>query len=144
MAEPSPTTRQARILLVEDNPLDVRATLRAAEKLQLDNTIDVVGDGESALDYLRRGDPPDLVLLDLNLPGKDGIDVLKEMQADPRLKRVPVVVLTTSDDDADVRKAYDNGANAFVAKPVELEGWLDVAAKIDGFWFSLVRLPPQP
>ncbi len=134
---------QARILLVEDNPLDVRATLRAAKRLQLGNRIDVVGDGDTALAYLSEGEPPDLVLLDLNLPGKDGIDVLKEMQADDRLKRIPVVVLTTSDDDADVLRAYDHGANAFVTKPVGLEGWIEVAAKIEGFWLSLVRLPPQ-
>jgi len=133
-----------RILLVEDNPLDARATIRAAEKLKIANHIEHVVDGDSALAYLREADPkPDLILLDLNLPGKDGHDVLAEINDEPDLRRIPVVVLTSSADDKDILNSYDLGANAFVTKPVGLDGWLEVVSTIEGFWFSLVRLPPK-
>lgn len=133
-----------RILLVEDNPLDARATIRAAEKLKIANHIEHVTDGDAALASLRGSDPkPDLVLLDLNLPGKDGHDVLNEMRSEPELRRIPVVVLTSSADEKDILNSYDLGANAFVTKPVGLDGWLEVVRTIEGFWFSLVRLPPK-
>lgn len=134
-----------RILLVEDNPLDARATIKAAKKLKIHNTIDHVEDGQAALDYLHDGavPTPDLVLLDLNLPGIDGHDVLAEMKSDPMLRRIPVVVLTTSSADADIHRAYDLGVNSYVTKPVGLEGWLEVVRCIDSFWFSLVQLPPR-
>ncbi|MDH3681027.1 MAG: response regulator [Acidimicrobiia bacterium] len=141
--------RQAaiRILLVDDNLLDAKATVHAAMKLRIANTIDVVADGGAALDYLRR-DPtetprPDLVLLDLDLPGMDGRDVLATMKSDPELRRIPVVILTTSADEADVLTTYDLGANAFITKPGGLDGWLEVVSKIEGFWFTLVELPPK-
>ncbi|MGH1487870.1 MAG: response regulator [Acidimicrobiales bacterium] len=133
------------ILLVEDNSLDARATFNAARKLAMADYIHVVGDGQAALDYLRNGDRqqpmPALVLLDLNLPGKDGHSVLAEMQADPELQTIPVVVLSTSSEEDDVTRAYQHGANAYITKPAELDGWTDVIAGINQFWFSIARLP---
>ncbi len=115
-----------RVLLIEDNPLDARATIRAAERLKLANAIDVVTDGVAALEYLHRdpseGGRPDLILLDLNLPGRDGREVLEDIKNDPELRRIPVVILTTSADDADILGAYDLGANAYVTKPIGLDG----------------------
>ena len=140
-----PAESAIRVLLVEDNPIDAKATIRAAKKLKIANHIELVTDGNAALDHLRRdpvdGPPPDLVLLDLNLPGKDGMDVLAEMKKDERLRWIPVVVLTTSADEADVFGSYDLGANAFITKPVGLDDWMDVVSKIEGFWFEVVRLP---
>lgn len=137
-------SKTVQILLVEDNPLDVRATLKAADRLSVANEIEVVNDGETAIERLTnpQSPRPDLVLLDLDLPGKDGRDVLGVIKTTPDLRRVPVVVLTTSDDDADVISAYDLGANAFVTKPVELEGWHMIVEQIEAFWFSVVKLPP--
>ncbi len=133
------------ILLIEDNPLDARATFNAAKKLAMADHIEVATDGQAALNYLRddaRGRPlPALVLLDLNLPGKDGHAVLSEMQTDARLRSIPVVVLTTSDDDGDIAKAYREGANAYITKPNELDGWTAVIAGINEFWFSIASLP---
>lgn len=135
-----------RVLLVEDNPVDARATLKAAERLRLDHAIDLVTDGETALEHLHRdpiaGERPDMVLLDLNLPGKDGRDVLREIKGDEQLRRIPVLVLTTSSEDADIIGAYDLGANAYITKPLGLDGWSDVVARIEAFWFSLVKMPP--
>ena len=132
------------ILLVEDNPLDARATIKAVDRLKIANRIEVVTDGDAAIARLSdSGRPrPDLVLLDLDLPGKNGLDVLAVIKNTPEVKRVPVVVLTTSDDDADVISAYDLGANAFVTKPVDLDGWHKIVEHIEGFWFSVVKLPP--
>ncbi|MCL4116642.1 UNVERIFIED_CONTAM: hypothetical protein GTU68_028883, partial [Idotea baltica] len=134
-----------RVLLVEDNPIDVRATVRAAKKLKIASSIDVVNDGDEAIAYLEAEDrpKPDLVLLDLNLPGRDGHDVLAHMKGIDDLKRIPVVILTTSATDADVLGAYDLGANAYVNKPSDLAGWQAVVEQIEGFWFSVVRLPPS-
>jgi two-component system response regulator len=136
--------RVIRILLVEDNPIDAKATLRAAKKLKISNSIDHVADGDEAISYLTSSDNarPDLVLLDLNLPGRDGHDVLKMMKEHPDLRRVPVCILTTSSSDADVLSAYDLGANAYVNKPITLDGWQEVVSQIEGFWLALVRLPP--
>lgn len=141
---PDAAEQEIRILLVEDNPIDVKATLRAAKNLKISNTIDHVADGDDAITYLTSGQNPrpDLVLLDLNLPGRDGHDVLAVMKADDNLRRIPVVILTTSANDADVLGAYDLGANAYVNKPISLDGWQQVVSQIEGFWFSLVRLPP--
>jgi two-component system, chemotaxis family, response regulator Rcp1 len=138
------SSEPVRILLVEDNPIDVRATLRAARELKISNSIDVVNDGDAAIQYFESGDHPvpDLVLLDLNLPGRDGHDVLAHIKQDDALKRIPVVILTTSANDADVLGAYDRGANAYVNKPIDLAGWQAVVSQIEGFWFSVVRLPP--
>lgn len=134
-----------RVLLVEDNRIDARAIGKAFEGSTVDYSIDVVEDGDQAIEYLAsgRGGRPDLVLLDLNLPGRDGLDVLDRVKADPALRRIPVLVVTTSSSDVDVKSVYDRGANAFVSKPVDLAGWRDLVARIEGFWFSVVRLPPS-
>lgn len=142
------TTRAARILLVEDNPGDVRLTIEALRRGRVANTLNVVRDGDSALAYLRRegsyagADAPDVVLLDLNLPGLDGRDVLAAVKSDPMLRRLPVIVLTTSGSDRDVARSYDVGANCFVTKPVDFMEFLDVVRSFEDFWLSIVRLPP--
>ena len=133
------------ILLVEDNPLDARSTIRAARKLELGHSVEVVTNGQAALDRLRldraAGDPFGLVLLDLNLPGKDGHDVLAEIRADTEIQTTPVVILTSSVERADVDAAYRRGANAYLNKPTGLDGWLQVVTAIREFWLSLALLP---
>ena len=138
------------ILLVEDNPGDARLTLEAFKEGKVLNNIRVIGDGVEALAYLRRqgqnyanAAPPDLILLDLNLPRMDGRAVLEEIKADERLKRIPVVVLTTSAAEEDVARAYGSHANCYITKPVELDQFLSVVKSIDSFWLSLVKLPPH-
>jgi CheY-like chemotaxis protein len=136
------------ILLVEDNPADVRLTREALRDAKVTNRLNVVADGVAALDYLyRRGDHagatrPDLVLLDLNLPRKDGREVLEEIKSDPRLRSIPVVVLTTSRAEEDVLRSYDLHANCYITKPVDLGQFLAVVRAIDDFWLAVVRLPP--
>lgn len=143
-------SRTIEILLVEDNPGDARLTLEAFKEGRVLNNIQVIGDGVEALAYLRRQGPnyrnavqPDLILLDLNLPKMDGREVLEEIKADERLKRIPVVVLTTSAAEEDVARAYGSHANCYITKPVELDQFLSVVQSIDSFWLSLVKLPPQ-
>ena len=139
--------RPIEILLVEDNPGDVRLTLEALRDGRLRNHMSIVGDGVEALAFLRRQDPyanasrPDLILLDLNLPRKDGRETLAEIKADERLRRIPVVILTTSQADSDVLKAYDLHANCYITKPVDLEQFLVVIRSIEEFWLSIVKLP---
>ena len=139
--------RQIDILLVEDNPGDVDLTLEALADSKLSNRMHVVEDGEKAMAFLRGEAPfdahvrPDLVLLDLNLPRKDGREVLAEMKADPKLKSIPVVVLTSSAAETDVLKSYDLGANCYVTKPINLERFLEVVRCIHDFWLSIVVLP---
>jgi chemotaxis family two-component system response regulator Rcp1 len=137
-------TAPVRLLLVEDNPIDARATLKALKNLNVEYLVEVVEDGDHAIEHLTNGSKsrPDLVLLDLNLPGRDGLDVLDRVKGDPNLRRIPILILTTSANDADVLGAYDLGANAYINKPIDLNGWTDVVAKVEAFWFSLVRLPP--
>lgn len=133
------------ILLVEDNPLDAKATVRAARKLDVDRLIEVVTDGQSALDRLRSQhavrEPIGLVLLDLSLPGKDGHDVLAEIRADGDLSATPVVILTSSHEPADVNEAYQGGCNAYVTKPGGLDDWLAAMTTIRDFWLSVAVLP---
>ena len=135
------------ILLVEDNPGDTRLVIEAMREAKLDNYIHVVEDGVEAMQFLRRegrfGDAPrpDLILLDLNLPKKDGRAVLAEVKADPVLKRIPVVVLTTSRAEEDVLRAYDLHANCYITKPVDMEQFMKVVAQIDDFWVRVVTLP---
>jgi len=135
------------ILLVEDNPGDVRLTQEVLKEGRIHNRLNVVGDGVEAMDYLhRRGahvdaPPQDLVLLDLNLPRKSGREVLEEMKSDPVLRRIPVVVLTTSASEVDVLAAYDLHANCYITKPVDLSQFEAVVRSIEDFWLAIVRLP---
>lgn len=135
------------ILLVEDNPADVRLTREAFREGKILNNLMVVKDGVEAMTLLRREPPyadaprPDLILLDLNLPRKDGREVLAEIKADPSLMRIPVVVLTTSQAETDIVKSYNLHANCYVVKPVDLDRFLDVVKSIDSFWLTAVTLP---
>lgn len=131
------------ILLVDDSESDVRLTLEALKEAKFRNTIHVVYDGESALERLR--DParrrPDLILLDLNLPGLDGREVLAEIKGDPALAIIPVVVLTTSRAEEDILRSYRLHANCYITKPVDLDQFIRVVQSIEDFWFAVVRLP---
>ncbi len=133
------------ILLVEDNPLDAKATVRAAKKLKVDQLVEVVTDGQRALDRLRSTEPGQgpigLVLLDLSLPGKDGHDILTEIRTDETLCTKPVVILTSSTEPGDVNDAYRRGCNAYVTKPNGLDEWQQAMATIRDFWLSLAVLP---
>ena len=137
------------ILLVEDNPGDVRLTQEAVREAKIRNRLNVVNDGEQAIAYVRRQGAfadrprPDLILLDLNLPRKDGREVLQELKSDPDLHRIPVVVLTSSAAEQDILRTYDLYANAYVTKPVDLEQFMNVVASIQDFWLNIVKLPPE-
>jgi CheY-like chemotaxis protein len=136
-------------LLVEDNPGDVRLIQEALRDGKVWNNPHVVSDGEAALDFVYKRGPftdaprPDMVLLDLNLPKKDGREVLAVIKSDPDLKRIPVVVLTTSKEEEDVLRAYNLAANCYVTKPVEFEEFMKVIQAIEDFWLTIVALPPQ-
>jgi chemotaxis family two-component system response regulator Rcp1 len=135
------------ILLVEDNAADVRLTQEALREGKVRNHLTVARDGVEALEILRgrggadRGIRPDLILLDLNLPRKDGREVLASLKADPALRHIPVVVLTTSDAEADVLESYQLHANCYITKPVDLEQFVEVVRSIDDFWLTIVKLP---
>ncbi len=137
------------ILLVEDNPGDVRLTREALKDAKVRNHLSVVEDGDQAMQFLRGegtyadAPHPDLVLLDLNLPGKDGRAVLAEIKRDEKLRRVPVVVLTTSRSEEDILRAYNLNANCYVTKPVDFEQFLHVVRSIEDFWVEIVKLPPE-
>jgi CheY-like chemotaxis protein len=139
--------KDAEILLVDDNPADVRLVREALYESRLRNELHVVGDGEEALAFLRReagfadARRPDLVLLDLNLPKKNGREVLAEMKSDKMLKDIPVVILTTSNSDRDVLESYDLCANCYVRKPVQFQAFVEVVQSIENFWFKIVTLP---
>ena len=139
--------RPIDILLVEDNPADVRLTREALKDARVMNNLHVVPDGMAALAFLRRqgpyleAPPPQLLLLDLNLPRKDGREVLAEIKQDENLKRIPVVVLTTSRADEDILRSYNLHANAYITKPVELKQFLEVIHKLEEFWLAVVVLP---
>ncbi|NQT27636.1 response regulator [candidate division KSB1 bacterium] len=137
----------AQILLIEDNESDVRLTQEAFKDKRSIHQIHHVSDGVEALEFLHRegkfkdAPRPDLILLDLNLPRKDGREVLQEIKLDPELKRIPVIVLTTSSADEDVFKCYDLHANCYLKKPVNMDEFYHIAELIENFWFKLVRLP---
>jgi chemotaxis family two-component system response regulator Rcp1 len=137
------------ILLVEDNPGDIRLTREALKENKILVTLDVVQDGIEAMAFLRQEHPyqeaacPDLILLDLNLPRKDGREVLAEVKKDVHLRRIPVVVLTTSSAETDIARTYDLHANAYVTKPLDLEQFSHIAQSIEKFWLSIVTLPPH-
>jgi CheY-like chemotaxis protein len=137
------------ILLVEDNPGDARLAIEALKDGKISNRLTVVEDGTAALQYLRHegkyrdAERPDLILLDLNLPGKNGREVLREMKADSDLRAIPVVILTTSSAEVDVLKSYDLYANCYIVKPVDLMQFVNVVRGIEDFWLSIVRLPSR-
>jgi CheY-like chemotaxis protein len=140
--------RPIEILLVEDNAGDVELTIEALKEGKVVNRLNVVEDGDAALAFLRRegqyasATRPDLILLDLNLPRLDGREVLAAIKADEDLKRIPVVVLTTSEAEQDILTSYNLHANCYVTKPVDLDQFVRVVKSIDDFWLSVVRLPP--
>ena len=138
------------VLLVEDSPGDVRLTREAFKDAKVHINLRVAADGAEAMAYLKRegehanAPRPDLILLDLNLPKKDGREVLAEIKQSPTLGSIPVVILTTSASEADIRRSYRLHANCYIAKPVDLEGFLKVVRSIDNFWLSVVKLPGEP
>jgi chemotaxis family two-component system response regulator Rcp1 len=135
------------VLLVEDSPGDVRLTREALKDAKVHISLHVAADGIEAMAFLERtgthvdAPRPDLILLDLNLPRKDGREVLKEIKESPALRSIPVVILTTSSSEADVLQSYELHANCYISKPVDLNGFLKVVQSIDNFWLSVVRLP---
>jgi len=144
--------RPAEILLVEDNPDDVEITLRAFHKVRLANTVHVVRDGQEALDFLfREGDysdradapQPDVILLDLNLPKVNGLEVLDKIRASDGLSSLPVIVLTVSEQQEDVRESYKLGANTFITKPVDFEKFVHAMEILGEYWMVIARLPPK-
>jgi CheY-like chemotaxis protein len=142
-------TNTVEILLVEDNPGDVRLMVEALKETRVPSRLHLAEDGVQAMSFLRRkgthgkAPRPDLVLLDLNLPKKDGREVLAEIKTDPQLRSIPVVVLTTSQAETDVLRSYDLHANCYISKPVGLENFIRVIQSIEGFWLETVRLPRQ-
>jgi CheY-like chemotaxis protein len=141
--------RTIDILMVEDDPGDVRLTREALKGSKLLHSLNVVEDGVAALDYLRKAPPfqhairPDLVLLDLNLPKKDGREVLAAMKQDEALRAIPVVILTTSQAEEDVLRAYNLNANCYVTKPVDFDQFMRIVRTIEDFWLNVVTLPPK-
>lgn len=143
------TMNHIDILLVEDSPADVLITREAFAEFKILNTLYVVEDGVEAMAFLNQDGKyasaprPDLILLDLNLPRKNGREVLAEVKGDPRLKNIPVVILTTSHSERDVLEAYDQHANCYIVKPVGFENFVEAVKTIHQFWFSVVTLPPE-
>lgn len=137
------------VLLIEDNPADIDLTRESMDASKLYVEISVASDGVQALEFLRRegahsrAERPDIIVLDLNLPRKDGREVLAEIKSDEALRRIPVVILTSSDAETDVVKSYDLGANCYVKKPLDLKGFQRIIATINDFWFTIVQLPPS-
>ncbi len=140
------------VLLVEDNPADQQLTIRAFKKGRVNINLQIANDGVEAMEYLngvgkyadRKSYPiPDLVLLDINMPRMDGKQVLKEIKTDINLKIIPVIMLTTSDQEKDIIDSYNLGVNAYISKPVRINDFMDVVHKLEDFWFSLNRIPPK-
>ena len=143
-------TRPIEILLVEDSPSDTELTLEALKDFKVRNHVSVVEDGVQAMQFLHRQGPhaqaprPDLIMLDLNLPRKDGREVLADIKGDENLKPIPIVVLTTSRADQDILRAYQLNANCYINKPVDFNQFLEVVRSIESFWLYVVTLPPPP
>jgi len=144
-----PTPEPIHILMVEDDPADVRLTREALKNKKVLTTMDTVPDGVEAMAYLRKEDPfadkqrPDLILLDLNMPRMDGREVLTELQKDPKLRKIPVIVLTTSEGEEDILAAYEMNANCYITKPVDWKQFIGVVELIEDFWLTVVRLPKE-
>jgi CheY-like chemotaxis protein len=145
----SEKSRAINILLVEDNPGDIRLTKEAFKDGRIQNELNVVMDGEEAIFYLKKtgkytsAKTPDIILLDLNLPKKDGREVLAEIKADPLLMRIPVIILTTSSAQSDIVHTYSNHANCYIMKPVDFNQFMEVVRTIENFWLTIVMLPPN-
>ncbi len=148
-SETAPRRGLISILLVEDSAADAELTREVLREAKVRSSVQIVRDGEAALAFLRGRPPfstnprPDLVLLDLNLPGKDGREVLAEIKSDAELKHIPVVVLSSSPADEDVASSYANQANAYIRKPTDLDGFVECVRLLEAFWLSVVRLPPK-
>jgi two-component system, chemotaxis family, response regulator Rcp1 len=142
-------SRPIEVLLVEDNPGDVRLTREALRDSKVLSNLTVARDGEEALAYLRRegafhaATRPDLILLDLNLPRRDGREVLEAIKAEPALRTIPVVILTSSEAERDIARAYELNANCYITKPVDLDQFITVVRAIEDFWFTVVKLPRE-
>lgn len=138
------------VLLVEDNPGDIRLTMEALREGKMSNHLSIVSDGEEALNFLHQtgvyeqAPRPDIILLDLNLPKRDGRSVLAEIKDDPNLRAIPVVVLTTSKSEEDILRSYNLHANCYLTKPVDLDQFFGMIQSFNDFWFSVVKLPPKP
>ena len=143
------SSKTIEILLVEDNPADIRLAQEAFKDAKVHNILYTVGDGEEAMAFLRREGKyakvgrPDLILLDLNLPKKDGREVLAEIKTDEHLKLIPVVILTVSKDEEDILKTYNLHANCYITKPIDFEQFMKVVKGIEEFWLTIVKLPPK-
>ena len=140
--------RPVEILLVDDSPSDTALTREALEKGKIANNLNCVGDGVEALEYLRqqgrysKAIRPDLIMLDLNMPRKDGREALKELKSDPSLKTIPVIVLTTSRAEQDILQSYQLNANCYITKPVDFKKFVEIIKSIEQFWLAVVSLPP--
>ncbi|WP_375493838.1 response regulator [uncultured Nostoc sp.] len=141
--------RPIEVLLVEDSPSDANLTIKSFSNAQIDNNLHWVEDGESAMNYLREQEEftnvprPDLILLDLNLPGMDGREVLTEIKSDPNLKSIPVVIITTSIDEQDILRSYNLSANCYVTKPIDVYQFIQVVQMIKDFWLIAATLPQK-
>ncbi len=139
----------AHILIIEDNPGDVDLIKYSFKKNKIINTYDVISDGQDAVDFVFKREPfenaktPDLIILDINLPRKSGLEILSEIKSSPKTKRIPVIILTTSKSDEDIFKAYDQFVNAYLVKPVGLDSFVEVVGTIDNFWLSIVKFPKE-
>lgn len=137
------------ILLIEDNPGDARLVVEGLKEGKVRNNLTIVEDGDEAMEFLRKegrhenAPRPDLILLDLNLPKKDGREVLKEIKSDENLRRIPIVILTTSKAEEDIMKTYNYHANCYITKPVDLDRFIEIIKAIDDFWLTIVKLPPN-
>ncbi len=144
------TLRAVEILLVEDSPADIALTQEALEDSKLHNNLHVVTDGEEAMDFLHKKGKyasmpkPDLILLDLNLPKKNGLEVLREVKDEDSLRLIPVVIMTVSKDEKDIVESYRLHANCYIRKPVKFGEFIEIVKSIEDFWFSIVTLPPNP
>jgi chemotaxis family two-component system response regulator Rcp1 len=143
------TPALVEVLLVDDDPMDIRLTLEVLKRSKLHARISTAADGVEAMEFLRQQGPyanaprPDLILLDVNMPRKNGLEALTEIKEDPALRHIPVVILTTSEADQDIHRAYHGHANCFITKPVSMAQFSTIVNKITEFWFTIVKLPPK-